>query len=899
MSSLRHRLVSLRVRLGRLFLRTRLDRDLDDEFAFHLAMKEAEHGRRGADARQAAREARRQFGNVASLKEQSREMWTFPSLESFMQDIRYALRTLRRAPGFTLVAVLALALGIGANSAIFSLVDAVLLRGVPYRSADRLVVLIGNVQRTVVERRGNSFPDHMDWRAQASSFDDMAAYTTLTLTLDTGGDPQPITAEAVSAPYFSLLSLAPVSGRVFRAEEDQVANRDAVVALSDRLWRGQFGADPAIVGKDITLGGTRYAVVGVMPAGFTGVTDSADVWIPFAMSGTPLANRGSRGFLTLARLKTGVSIVQAQTEMTAIARRLETAYAGTNEKRGVEVTTLSGLVYGNLSSSVLALMAAVVFVLLIACANVANLLISRAESRHTEMAVRTALGAGRARLLRQLITESGVLAVIGAVAGLALAKLALLTLVSSSPISLPTFSQPELNLTVVLFTMVATGFCGLVLGLVPAFRVRASRVADALRSSRGSTGGASRSARGALVVAEVALTVVLLVGAGLMIRTVRNLSAVEPGFDATGILTLNVTVPRLPQPPAAPAPPAPGAPGTPPGPPPFMTTAADLIDRVKSVPGVTDVALVTDVPLGGGGSAIFYAAEGDTTTGAQTAPRAYVHLITPEFFQTLRVPFRAGRTFELPEISAASTAVIVSEPLVTRFWPNQNPIGKRIKPGGPTSTAPWMTIVGVVPQLKYRGLPNNPTADPDIFRPLVDRGGYGMIVRTVGDPDAIEAPVRSAVRQAAVGLVVSGVTPLRRLIDSQTAQPRFTSWVLGVFAAAALTLAVIGIYGVMSYLVSQRRREFGIRLALGASTRTIVALVLKHGIKMVMLGVAIGAAAAVALVHLIETMLFDVHMTDPAPFIAVGILALVAIVACAIPAVRAARTNPATISGTE
>jgi predicted permease len=374
---------------------------------------------------------------------------------------------------------------------------------------------------------------------------------------------------------------------------------------------------------------------------------------------------------------------------------------------------------------------------------------------------------------------------------------------------------------------------------------------------------------------------------------------VEPGFDATGILTLNVTVPRLPQPPAAPAPPAPGAPGTPPGPPPFMTTAADLIDRVKSVPGVTDVALVTDVPLGGGGSAIFYAAEGDTTTGAQTAPRAYVHLITPEFFQTLRVPFRAGRTFELPEISAASTAVIVSEPLVTRFWPNQNPIGKRIKPGGPTSTAPWMTIVGVVPQLKYRGLPNNPTADPDIFRPLVDRGGYGMIVRTVGDPDAIEAPVRSAVRQAAVGLVVSGVTPLRRLIDSQTAQPRFTSWVLGVFAAAALTLAVIGIYGVMSYLVSQRRREFGIRLALGASTRTIVALVLKHGIKMVMLGVAIGAAAAVALVHLIETMLFDVHMTDPAPFIAVGILALVAIVACAIPAVRAARTNPATISGTE
>ena len=901
MSSFRHRLISMRVRLGRLFRRKRLERDLDDEFAFHLAMKEAEYTRRGADARQASRDARRQFGNVASLKEQSREMWTFPSLESFMQDIRYALRTLRRSPGFTIVAVLALALGIGANSAIFSLVDAVLLRGVPYQAAGRLVVLIGNVQRTVVERRGNSFPDHADWRAQASSFDDMAAYSTLTLTLNAGGDPQPITAEAVSVPYFSLLSVTPAAGRVFRAEEDQVANRDAVVVLSDGLWRHQFGADPAIVGKDIQLGATRYAVVGVMPAGFTGVTDSADVWIPFAMSGTPLTNRSSRGFFTLARLKTGVSIVQAQTEMTAIARRLETAYSATNDKRGVEVTTLSQLVYGNLSGSVLALMAAVVFVLLIACANVANLLISRAESRHTEMAVRTALGAGRARLLRQLITESCVLAAIGAVAGLGLAKLALMTLVSSSPISLPTFSQPKLNLTVVLFTIGATGFCGIVLGLVPAFRARASRVADALRSSRGSTGGASRSARGALVVAEVALTVVLLIGAGLMIRTVRNLSAVEPGFDAAGILTLNVTVPRLPPPAVSPAPamPAAPAPATPPGPPPFIATAADLIDRVKNVPGVTDVSLVTDIPLGGGSSAIFYAAEGDTTTGAQTAPRAYAHLITPEFFQTLRVPFRAGRTFDLPEIRAASTAVIVSEPLVMRFWPNQNPIGKRIKPGGPTSTAPWMTIVGVVPQLKYRGLPNNPTADPDIFRPLVDRGSYGMIVRTAGDPAAIEAPVRSAIRQAAVGLVVSGVTPLRRLIESQTAQPRFTSWVLGVFAAAALTLAVIGIYGVMSYLVSQRRREFGIRLALGASTRTIVALVLKNGVKMVMLGVVIGVAAAAALVRLIATMLFDVRMTDPAPFIAVGILALVAIVACAIPAVRAARTNPATISGTE
>jgi predicted permease len=893
MTPVRHRLIALRVRAARLFGRRRLERDLDDEFAFHLSMREAEYTDAGADASQASHEARRRFGNVASLKEQSREMWTFPSLESFMQDIRYALRTLRRSPGFSIVAVLALALGIGANSAIFSLVDAVLLRGVPYANANRLVALIGNVQRTVVERRGNSFPDHADWRAQASSFDDMAAYSPMTLTLNAGGDPQPITAEAVSAPYFALLSVAAARGRTFRPDEDEVADRNAVVVLSDALWRRQFGADPAIVGRDLELGSRRYSVVGVMPPGFTGVTDSAEVWIPFAMSGTPLTNRGNRGFTTLARLKAGVSIEQAQTEMTAISKRLEAAYPATNEKRSVEVATLSSIVYGNLGGSVLALMAAVVFVLLIACANVANLLISRAETRHTEMAVRTALGAGRARLLRQLITESCVLAAIGALAGLALAKLALVMLVQSSPISLPTFSQPELNLTVVIFTIGATGFCGVLLGLVPALRARGARVTDALRSSRGSTGGVSRSARGGLVVAEVALTVVLLIGAGLMIRTVSNLSAVEPGFDASGILTLNVTVPRL----ATPAPATPAV--STPGPAVFAATAAGLIDRIKGVPGVTDVSLVTDVPLSGNSSAIFYAAEGDTTTDAQTAPRAYVHRVTPEFFRTLRVPFRAGRTFELPEISATGTAVIVSEPLVTRFWPNQNPIGKRIKSGGPASTAPWMTIVGVVPQLKYRGLPNNPTADPDIYLPLVDRGGYGVIVRTAGDPATIDAPVRSAIRQAAVGLVVSGVAPLRQLIDAQTAQARFTSWVLGVFAAAALTLAAIGIYGVMSYLVSQRRREFGIRMALGATAGTILALVLRNGVKLVVLGVLVGAAAAAALVRLIDTMLFGVEATDPAPVIAVGILAIVAVAACAIPAIRAARTNPATISGAE
>ncbi|HEY7499008.1 MAG TPA: ABC transporter permease, partial [Vicinamibacterales bacterium] len=562
-----HRLLTL-VRSGR------RARDIDDEIAFHLAMRQAEQERDGLTPEIARRTAARQFGNVTALKEQTRDMWTFPSFESLVQDLRYAVRTLRRAPAFACVAVLVLAIGIGATTAMFSLVDAMLVRGLPYPQADRLVVLIGNVQRAGgVERRGNSYPDHVDWRARATSFEDMAAYTTLTTTLQGADEPERILGEAVSAPYFTLLGVSPTHGRGFRPEEDAVPNRDAVVILSDGLWRRRFGADPSILNRTIQLGARTYTVVGIMPAGFTGVSDTAQFWEPFAMSGTPFDNRGSRGFQTIARLKAGVTLAAARAELDTISRQLAAAYPQTNDKRAVEVSPLADVVLQQLRPIVVALMAAVTLVLAIACANVAGLLISRSDARQREIAVRTALGAGPGRLLRQLVTESCVLTMLGALAGMAIAQISLPSLIAASPVAFPTFVRPQLSLSVLAFGVVIALLSGVMLGIAPMTHARLPRLGDALKTSSrgGSSGMRSQRLRSALVIGEVALAVVLLAGAGLMIRSIQKLAAIDPGFEAANVLMVNATIPRQAAPPAAPGA-APAAPA------PFVSSHADVLE---------------------------------------------------------------------------------------------------------------------------------------------------------------------------------------------------------------------------------------------------------------------------------------------------------------------------------
>ena len=875
-------------RLVALVRRRRLDRDLDEELAFHLSMREADYRDQGASDADARIAARRRFGSVAYLKEQCRDMWTFHPLETLAQDVRYAVRTLRKAPGFTLVAVFALAVGIGGNTAIFSLIAAARAGALPYRDADRLVEVWGTVQRTKVERRGASYPDYVDWRAQSNSFDDMAAFDGQLMTLSGGDEPERINTEFVSAPYFPLLGILPSRGRGFQPDEDDLGKPSPVVVLSDGLWKRRFGGDPQIIGRTLTLNARAYTVIGVMPPGFKGLSDVAELWVPFALYSSPqnMRQRGNRGVAVLARLKPGVTIAAARADIDAVSRRLEAAYPDTNAKRSGEVSPLDVELFGELRPALLTLMAAVVFVLLIACANVANLLIARSEARQREIALRTALGAGRARLLRQLITEGCVLTSLGAVAGLLLAQFAVRVLLATSPVTFPSFVTGGINLAVGLFTVGVSLACGIMLGLAPAAHGRISRLSEALKdSSRGSDGRRSQRLRGALVIVEISLAVVLLVGAGLMIRSVRNLVALDPGFASEGVLTLHVSIPRAAAPPAAA--------GAAPAPAPPAVYGRVLLDRLRATPGVAAVALGSDLPLDGAASANFYAAEGQPATTPQNIPRSYTHRVSPEFFSTLRIPFVAGRTFLDAEATPGSPAAIVSDRLVRRFWPGQDPIGKRFKFGSLESANPWLTIIGVVGEVKYRGLPENPTADPDVYLPFLDRNAQvALVVRAAVPPATLVGPMRTAIRAADPSIAIYGVAAMAELIAAQTSQSRFTMWLMGVFAAAALMLAVVGIYGVMSYLVLQRRREIGIRLALGAEGRDILRLVVGNGARLIGVGILVGLAASFALQRLVSSLLFGVTAADRASGVAVVVLAGVALLACYVPALRATRVDP-------
>jgi predicted permease len=872
-------------RLRAIVLRRRLDRDLDDEIAFHLGMREAEYRTGGTSAHDARLAARRDFGNVASLKEHTRDMWTFPSFESIRQDVRYAIRTLRRAPAFTSVALLALTLGIAGNTAIFSLVDAVRIRALPYAEPEQLVVLWGNVMRTTLERRGASYPDFLDWRSQAHSFEGMAAQDETMMTLSGVGEAKRIHVETVSAAYFPLLRVSAAHGRTFSADEDAIPQKNPLAVLSDGFWRREFGGDPQIVGRAISLNAQSFTITGVLPPGFRGLSDRADVWIPFVMSDSAeaLAERGNRGFQVLARLRPGTPVAAGQTELDIISRRLEQAYPSTNEKRGVEISPLDVELVGNFRPALRLLMVAVAFVLLIACANVANLLLARSEARQREVAVRTAIGAGWSRLLRQMITESAVLMAVAAVAGLALAELALRGLVQLAPISFPSFVQPHVNARVAAFTIAVCAVCALMLGLPPAVHGRVGRLAEALKdSARGSTGRRSQRLRRSLIVAEVALAVVLLVGAGLMIRTVQHLAAIDPGFNPSQVLTARVSIPRA-------------GPDDGDTPAPLAVPARVLLERVRALPGVTAASLVSDPPLSGLSSAVFYTAEGQPAMNAQQRPRAYVHRASPDFFATLQIPLKSGRAFLEQDARPDANVVVVSENVATRFWPGRSAIGQRIKIGGLTSTSPWLSIVGVVGEVKYRGLPENPTRDPDLYFPFLDRNQQvSLVLRSGVDAASLVSPVRQVIRDINPNIPVFAVTTMRDAVDDQTAQSRFTTWLMGAFAGVALLLASVGIYGVMSYLVLRRTREVGIRMALGARPSHVLALVIGQGLRLFVLGMAVGVLAAAALMRLVRTFLFGVSPGDPATF--AGVILLLgggAVLACAVPALRAMRVDPA------
>jgi putative ABC transport system permease protein len=901
-----------RTRWRKFVHRRQLDRDLEDEILFHLEMRARSNREAGLPPEAALNAARRQFGNPFKWKEAIREMWSLGLIESVIKDVRYAARSLAKTPVFTVTALLALTLGIGCTTAIFSLVNAVMLRSLPFQGPERLALLWGNVQRQKVERRGNSYPDYLDWKAQSTSFTGIAAYQDDSFTRTGTEEAERIPGEWVSAGYFELLGVAPIAGRTILPDEDRVGNSAAVVVISDGLWKRRFGSAPGILGEQLHLNDRAFTVIGIMPSWFRGLTDAADIWAPFTASGpaSDFADRGTRGFPAVARLRPDQSLRQAQLEMDGISARLEQQYPDTNSKRAVEVAPLTSELVGDLRTPLLLLLGSVSLVLLIACANVANLLVARSEARRLEIAIRMALGAGRRRVFRQLITESLALSFGGALLGALLSVWFVGLLSRLSPITLPSFIKASPDWRVAGFTMAVSVMVGIAAGLLPALQGGRHDVQSWLQDSRARSGAgrARRRFRAALVVAEVALAMTLLVGAGLLMRSFRNLASFHPGYDASGVLSLSVALPQLPpsqseaQPtqPAAQQPVLPGQAGQPKAQ--VQTgleartiiTGRQILQRIRAIPSVVSASVSSDIPLGGTYTAIFYGAEGQPMSEAETRPRAYIHWVTPEFFQAAGAPVLAGRTFTETEIESHADVVVVTQNLTKRFWAGQDPIGKRIKRGDPDSKSPWLTIIGTVGEMKYRGLPDNPTADPDIFLPFSDRiRNVAILIRSSATPSSLGDAARTAIHEISPSIPTYEVSTMSERVGQAIERSRFASWMMTVFAGLALVLASIGLYGVMSYSVRLRTRELGVRIAIGARPSTVAGAVVRDGMLLVVIGIAIGIAAALGLTRLLNTLLFGVGAMDPPTIVGVAVLlAFVALIACYLPARKASRIDP-------
>ena len=855
-------------KLGYLLESRRTRQEFDEETESHIAMLTERFMARGMTREEALSAARRQFGNRTSLGEAHNEMQTFVWFENLWQDLRYGFRVLLKNKAFAAVAVLTLALGIGANTAIFSVVNAAILRPLPYPEPGKLAVLWGNVKRVRVERRGTTYPDFEEWRDQNQRFTAMAAFDDHTFALTGIESPEAVQGEYVSAAYFPLLGISAEVGRTFSSEEDRVPQRDAVAVLSDRLWRRRFGGDPAVVGRTIQFDGRAYTVIGVAPAGFAGLSHGVEVWVPYVMSGSgeELGSRRLVGLRVLARLRPGVSMAQGQAEMDAIAKRQEQAYPATNQARGVEVSSLQRETSGDVRAPLLVLLAAVGFVLLIASTNVANLLLARSEARQHEIAMRTALGASRARVMRQLLAEGAILVALGCAGGLALAHYGILALMAASPLHFASFVHPTIDGSVGLFTVAICSLVALMLGLAPAAQLTTAGIAG-----RSAIGRRDSRFRDALVVAEMALSLLLLIGAGLMIRSLHSLASIDPGYDPTRVVVVQLglqrTQPSLP---------------------------ADILRNISALPSVASASLGSDVPFTGE-MAVYYTAEGQAPMTAQTMPRAYFHRVSPEFFRTLRTPMLFGRAFTDQEIHDGTGVAIVTENLVRRFWPGQDPVGKRIKVGRVDSTNPWLTIVGVVGEMKYRGLFQNPTADPDLFTVFNERSSqFAVLARTSIDPTSMLTVIRNTVQRSEPSLLIFHAAKLDDFVEEEMAGPRFTSALMAIFAGIALLLASIGIYGVISYSVSRRTREIGLRVALGAGSAEVLRMVMRRGMMLVGVGLLLGTATALVLTRMMASLINGVSSTDPLTFAAAAALLMaVAAIACLVPAARAVRIDPA------
>jgi putative ABC transport system permease protein len=804
--------------------------------------------------------------------------------DEMFQDLRFGLRMLLKKPGFTLIAVLTMALGIGANTAIFSVVNAVLLNPLPFAEPERLIRIYGHFLSVSQDKMSASVPEFTDYREQTSSFEQIAGYDDFSANLTPkDGEPERVEALLVTPELFSVLKTTPQTGRVFLPEEAQDGHDD-VVLISNELWRRRFGADPNVVGQKVIVNGRNNIVIGIMPPGFA-FPHRTELWKPlwFPAEQYDQQRRGNRGVEVIGRLNQTVSLPAAQAKMDHLAAQLTEQYPLNYESRGWKIGVVSLLddYVRDARIGLLVLLGAVAFVMLIACANVANLSLTRATARRQEIAVRLALGAGRWRVTRQLLTESVLLALAGGAAGLLLAVWGAGLLLRFAPDDLPRINEVRLDGRVLAFTFAVSLVTGILFGLVPALAASNPDLNETLKEGgRGGTGSAKRQRmRSAFVIAEMTLALVLLVGAGLMLKSFWRLQRVDPGFNPDGVLTMRMMLP-------------------------FEThqTSAQrgafyrqVLERIKSAPGVEAVSATSRVPLTQGGSSGTISGENSAVGPSDLPVEAEWSWVTPDYFQAMGTALLTGRAFTEADAEGAALVAVVDESFAQRYYPSEDPVGKRIKRGKLNSTRPWMTIVGVVRHVQSRRL--DAASGVQVYFPFYqDATAYNMslVVRTsVSDPHSLSSTVLAAIQSLDKNQPVYDVFTLRQILGDSMAQRRFSMLLMGMFAAVALALAAVGIYGVMSYSVVQRTHEIGIRIALGAQTSDVLKLVIGQGMTLILIGVAIGLAAALALTRLLETLLFGVSATDPVTFVSISLLlALVSLLACYLPAKRAAKVDP-------
>jgi predicted permease len=789
-----------------------------------------------------------------------------------MQDIKYAFRTFVKAPGFVAVAILTLALGIGANTAIFTVVNALLLKPLPYAAPERLVMVWQDLRARGGPADEWATPgNYADWRRETGIFEQVAAIAGWRPTLTAGAEPEPLTGEQVTHEYFTVLQTPPALGRTFRPEDD-VPNAPRVAVIGDGLWKRRFGGEPAAVGRTVTLSGEPHLIIGVMPGGFRPiVAGTAEIWRPLRLNmATP--SRGAVVLRTVARLAPGVAFEAAQAEATELAKRLEAAYPQYNEKTGFNLTPLHDRVVGDIRPGLLALLGAVAFVLLIACANIANLLLARGSARGRELAVRAALGAGRARVVRQLLTESLLLAAMGGTAGLLLGAWAVDALVAIAPAGAPRVEEIGLDASVLGFSALLTFATGVLFGLVPALQASRPDVTIGLKdAARGSSGSSGRGLRRALIVVEVALALMLLTGGSLLLQTFVKLQSADLGFDPENVLVGYVSPPR---------------------------TAYDSMDKHRvfytqvlekaaAIPGVDKAALASVLPLSGDSDTSF-SIEGRPAAASQSeVPVTWYRLVSAGYFDTMGMTLRRGRSFAEGE---PAPSVIVNETFVRSYFRDEDALGRRIRMGGDPN--PWFTIVGIVADAKIRGARESTRVET--FVPYWQFTEPGMNVVLKGPRAALlAAPLRQAVASIDRNVPVSGITTLSEMVGDSIDQPRFFATLAAAFSLLALTLAALGIYGVMAYAVTQRTTEIGVRMALGATPREVFGLVIGDGLRMSAAGVVLGLAGSLLVARSLATLLFGVAPHDPWTFAATAaVLLAAAALASYVPARRATRVDP-------